>query len=430
MANINMLTARGVVGLTEPGRHSDGSNLYLNITKGGAKSWLFIYRSNGRQREMGLGSAAPGGVSLADAREAAAAARRLLAQGIDPLDAREAKKAEAKLAEAAKITFGQYASSYITLHEGEWANDKHVAQWKMTILGPPPAKTDRQKARQIDYCKELRKRPLAEVSTEDVLDVIRPLWATKRETANRIRQRIEAILDAAKVEGKRTGENPARWQGHLALILPAHGKKSKGHHAAMPWKQVPAFVADLRERDGIASRALEFLILTACRSGEVRGAAWSEFDLDAKIWTVPKERMKSAREHRVPLSERAVEIVRSMTALRPRHDWEGRLVFPGQARGPMSDMTLGAVLRRAGVEGATVHGFRSAFRDWGAECSSAPHEVLELALAHVVGDQTVAAYFRSDLFERRRALMDQWSSFVTGGGSDGENVVPIRAVGA
>lgn len=422
MAIINKLTARGVAGLTEPGRWSDGGNLYLNITRTGAKSWIFLYRFAGKQKEMGLGSAAPGQVSLADAREAAAEARRLVAQGIDPLAAKADAKEQAKAAQAAKLTFGEYAASYIALHEGEWRNDKHVAQWKSTILGPQPqAEGKRHRAPGPDYCRDLRKRPLAELTTEDVLAVIRPLWTGKRETANRIRQRIEAILDAAKVEGKRTSENPARWTGHLSLILPAHGKRSKGHHAAMPWQAVPAFVMALREKDGIAARALEFTILTAARSGEVRGATWGEFDLDNGLWTVPAGRMKAKVLHRVPLSDRAVELVEAMRPLRPRHEPEKALVFPG-TKGAMSDMTLSAVLKRMQVEGATVHGFRSAFRDWAAENTVAPFEVMEAALAHTVADGTVAAYFRSDLFQKRRALMDAWARFV---GTD--PTLPARA---
>ncbi|MCB1418314.1 MAG: integrase arm-type DNA-binding domain-containing protein [Notoacmeibacter sp.] len=413
MAIVNRLTARGVAGLNEPGRHADGANLYLNISKSGAKSWVFLFRFAGKQKEMGLGSAGPSGVSLADARDLAGEARRLLAQGIDPLAVRQTAKAEARAVEAAKITFGQYADDYVRLHEREWANDKHRAQWRATT-------SDR-------YIRDLRRRPLAEVCTEDVLDAIKPFWTDKRETANRIRQRIEAILDAAKVEGKRTGENPARWQGHLSLILPAHGKRSKGHHAAMPWKRMPAFVEALREKDGIAARAVEFTILTACRSGEIRNATWGEFDLADQVWTIPAARMKARREHRVPLSARVIEIVEAMAPLRPRDSWESALVFPGQRGRPMSDMTLSAVLRRMKVIDATVHGFRSSFRDWGAECTSAPHEVLEAALAHVVGDGTVAAYFRSDLFDRRRGLLEQWAAFIAAESDNRENVFAFRS---
>ncbi len=258
MAEINRLSARGVATISQPGRHADGGNLYLNVQKNtGAKSWIFLYRRDGRQREMGLGSAGPHGVSLAEAREAAAEARRMLARGADPLDARRTARAEAKAKAAAGITFGEYADAFITLHENEWRNAKHRAQWKAT-LGDA-------------YCADLRKRPLSEITTEDVLGALRPLWSDRRETANRLRMRVEKVLDAARVEGRRAGENPARWRGHLALLLPK-GKPAKRHHAAMPWSHVPAFYEALRDREGIAARAVELVILTACRSGEVRGS--------------------------------------------------------------------------------------------------------------------------------------------------------------
>jgi integrase len=413
MGIINRLTARGVAGLTEPGRWADGNNLYLNITKTGAKSWVFLYRFAGKTKEMGLGSAAPGQVSLAAARDLADAARRLLAQGIDPIAAKRTAVAEAKAAEAAKIMFGCFADNYIKLHEKDWANDKHIAQWKATT-------SDR-------YIRKLRSRPISEITTKDVLDAIKPFWVDRRETGNRIRQRIEAVLDAAKIEGKRSGDNPARWTGHLSLILPAHGKRSKGHHAAMAWQAVPAFVAALRERDGIAARALEFAILTAARSGEVRGAIWSEFDLDAKLWVVPGERMKAKVTHRVPLSDRAAELVEAMRPLRPRGDKGTALVFPGQAGKPMSDMTLAAVLKRMGVEGATVHGFRSSFRTWGGQVGTASHEVLEAALAHQPENRVVSAYTRTDFLDRRRDLMERWEKHVVGT-PPASNVIPLQAV--
>ncbi len=427
MAGINRLTARGIAALTEPGRHSDGGNLYLNISKTGSKSWVFFYRLNGKQREMGIGPFPT--VTLADARDKAAEARRLLAAGQDPLEAKKVAKAEAKAAAAGLTTFGEYARRFIEAREGDWKNEKHRAQWRSTLLGPEVKEGGRAKPGP-DYCADLRKRPVAEVGVEDVLTVIRPIWNTKRETASRIRQRIEKVLDAAAVEGLRpVGLNPARWGGHLALILPAHGVASKGHFTAMPWRDLPAFMTALADREGVAARALELLILCASRSGEIRGARWCEFDLDARVWTIPGERMKSGREHRVPLTDRAVEVVATMLPLRPRRpdDQPQALVFPGLRHAQLSDMTLGAVLKRMGVA-ATVHGFRSAFRDWAAECSSAPFDVIEMALAHQVGDQTVRAYLRSDLFDRRRVLMEQWTAYVTAP-RDAENVVLLRAVG-
>lgn len=427
MAGINRLTARGIAALTEPGRHSDGGNLYFNITKTGARSWVFFYRLNGKQREMGLGAFPT--VTLAEAREKAAEARRLLAAGQDPLDAKKAAKAEAKAAAAGLTTFGEYARRFIEAREGDWKNAKHRAQWRSTLLGPEVKEGGRAQAGP-DYCADLRKRPVAEVGVEDVLAVIRPIWNTKRETASRIRQRIEKVLDAAMVEGLRPmGLNPARWQGHLALLLPAHGVASKGHFTAMPWRDLPAFMTALADREGVAARALELLILCASRSGEIRGARWGEFDLDARVWTVPGERMKAGREHRVPLTDRAAEVVQTMLPLRPRRpeDQPGALVFPGLRHAQLSDMTLGAILKRMNIT-ATVHGFRSAFRDWAAECSSAPFDVIEQALAHQIGDATVRAYLRSDLFDRRRVLMEQWAGFVMAP-PDAENVVPLRAVG-
>lgn len=414
MAQINRLSARGVASITEPGRHADGGNLYLNVTKTGAKSWVFFYRLNKKQREMGLGPYPA--VSLADAREAAIEARRLLAVGEDPLDARKAARAAAKAAKASELTFGEYADQFIQGQMKEWKNEKHRAQWQST-LGDK-------------YIPELRKRPIAEVDVEDVLAVLRPIWNEKRETANRIRQRVERVLDAAMVEKKRPESlNPARWRGHLDKILPAHGKASKGHFKAMPWQEVPAFMAALEDRQGVSARAVEFVVLCAARSGEVRGMRWSEVDFDKKLWTIPPERMKAGREHRVPLSDRAVEVVQTMLHLRPRRDWEDALVFPGMKHGQLSDMTLGAVLKRMKIKNATIHGFRSAFRDWCGEATSTPFEVAEMALAHQVGDATVRAYLRGDLFEKRRALMDQWAAFCSTLPDDSK-VVPLKSAEA
>ncbi|AGT09475.1 tyrosine-type recombinase/integrase [Paracoccus aminophilus] len=399
---INRLTARGAAAISVPGRHADGQNLYLNISKAGSRSWVFLYKRDGRQREMGLGSAAPGAVSLAEAREAAAAARRILASGGDPLDARSASKKEARVEEARGTTFGEFADAFVDLHEAAWRNPKHRAQWRST-LGD-------------SYCSQLRKKPISQVETEDVLDVIRPLWLDRRETANRIRQRIETVLDAAVVDGRRSpGLNPARWKGHLALLLPKQARGAKGHHAALPWAEMPDFVSALSEREGVAARALEFLIFTAGRSGEVRGARWSEIDLERGLWIVPADRMKAGREHRVPLSPSAVAAVQTMLPLRPRRaeDISGALVFPGLRRAPLSDMTLSAVIKRMNVASATPHGFRSSFRDWAASDGSASFEAAEMCLAHVVGNQTVQAYLRADLFEQRRELLDRWANFLT-----------------
>lgn len=350
---------------------------------------------------MGLGAVGPDAVTLADAREMASDARRILVRGEDPLAARQAARDEAKAAAGRAVSFGAFADDFVATHQDGWKNPKHRAQWASTL-------SDR-------YIADLRKKAVADITTDDVLSAIKPLWGDKRETASRIRQRIERVIDAAVVAGKRPhGLNPAAWKGHLALLLPKHGKRSKGHHAAMPWAEVPDFMAALSDREGVAARAVEFTILTAARSGEVRGAVWGEVDLEARIWTIPAEKMKADRPHRVPLSAPAVSAVKTMLPLRPRRpeDVPGALVFPGLRKRPMSDMTLGAVLKRMKVEGATVHGFRSSFRDWAGEATDAPFEVAEMALAQAVGDATVQAYLRADLFERRRKLMDGWARFL------------------
>lgn len=428
MAEINKLSAKGVAALKVPGRHSDGGNLYLTISKTGAKAWVFFYRKDGKQREMGLGSYPA--VALADAREAAVEARRLLAQGGDPLTSKRTAKAEAKAADDARITFGAYAASYVAAHETGWKNEKHRDQWRMTLLGPqePAGKATTKRKVAPDYCRELRKRPIAEVSTEDVLAVLRPIWGGKRETANRIRQRIEVVLNAAVVEGKRpAGANPAAWRGHLSLLLPAHRRGvSKGHFTSMPWSEMPTFFAALAGRDGIAARALELLILTAARSGEVRGMTWGEVDLDRAVWSIPGERMKMGKPHRVHLCDRAVEAISTMLPLRPRRseDQAAALVFPGLRRAPLSDMTLAAVLQRMNVP-VTVHGFRSSFRTWGSEATSFPFEVLESALAHAPASAVVAAYQRGDHWDRRAELMKAWAAFLTAPPAD-EKVIPLR----
>lgn len=414
MAQINRLTARGVASITEAGRHADGGNLYLNVTKTGAKSWVFFYRFNKKQREMGLGPYPA--ISLADAREAAIETRRLLAAGEDPLEARKAARAAAKAAKASELTFGAYADEFVMGREETWKNEKHRAQWHSTL-------SDK-------YIPELRKRPVAEVDVEDILAALTPIWNEKRETANRIRQRVERILYAAMVENKRPeGLNPARWKGHLEHKLPKGRKIPKGHFRAMPWEEVPAFMTALEDRQGVSARALEFVVLCASRSGEVRGMRWNEVDLDKMLWRVPAERMKAGKEHHVPLSDRAVEVIQTMLPLRPRRNWGDALVFPGMKHGQLSDMTLGAVLKRMGIANATVHGFRSSFRDWCGEETSTPFEVAEMALAHKVGDETSQAYLRSTLFKKRRTLMDQWAAFCSTLPDDGK-VVPLRSAEA
>jgi integrase len=377
---LHKLSAREVAALAKPGRHSDGGGLYLNVTASGARSWVFMWKLAGKRREMGLGSLRD--VSLAKARQRAADAREKLADGLDPLAARDRPKA---------MTFGEAADAFIESMSGSWRNEKHRAQWKMTLTV---------------YCETFRSKPIADIGTEDVLTVLKPLWTAKPETASRLRGRIERVLDFARACGQRFGENPARWRGHLDAILPKRAKLTRGHHKAMPFDEVPTFMASLRERDGIAPRALEFAILTAARSGEVLGARWDEVNFDAGLWIVPATRMKAGRIHRIPLSGRAVEILRQMEQARL-----SEFVFPGLKRNrPLSGMALEMVLRRMKVD-VTVHGFRSAFRDWAGERTTFPREVAEAALAHLVGDAVERAYRRGDALEKRRQLMGAWARF-------------------
>jgi integrase len=339
-----------------------------------------LYRWHGKPTEIGLGSARD--VTLARARELRRQARSNLAEGLNPKDARKPPNT---------ATFGECADRVIEAMRPSWRNEKHIAQWTMTLR---------------HYAAPLRHLPVDKVGTDDVLSVLKTLWNLKPETASRLRGRIERVLDAAKAQGLRSGENPARWRGHLNQLLPKRPRLTRGHHAAMSYLAVPGFISNLQSRSAIAALALEFAILTAARSSEVLGARWNELDLDRAIWTVPPERMKAAREHRVPLSSRALRIVTDLEDSRTSD-----FVFPGEKAGrPLSGGALEMVLRRM-KEGATVHGFRSSFRDWAAECTNFPNEVCEAALAHVIRNQAEAAYRRGDLFEKRRKLMDSWGTY-------------------
>ncbi|MER9777143.1 integrase arm-type DNA-binding domain-containing protein [Mesorhizobium sp. M0220] len=403
---INKLSARAVDALSNPGRHSDGGGLYLKVLPDGRRQWIFMYRWQGKQKEMGLGAflpvSAPKGeryefVSLADARQKATAARAALDKRIDPMLARKA--------DLAAPTFGEFADALIDDLAAGFRNEKHVAQWR-TTLGDA-------------YCEALRKKPVNEIDTADVLAALKPVWQARQETATRVRGRIERVLDAAKAKGLRKGENPARWRGHLDALLPARQKLQRGHHAAMPYGDVPAFVARLRAAEAMAARGLEFLILTAARSGEVIEATWPEFDLDAAVWTVPAARMKAGKIHRVPLSDRALEIVNAL------HETKiSDFVFSGARKGkPLSNMAFAMQMRRMKLGHITTHGFRSSFRDWVSEEKHHPREVAEASLAHVLGDATERAYRRGDALEKRRALMRDWESHVTTAKAD--NVVKL-----
>jgi integrase len=375
------LTARKVQ-TAKPGKYSDGGNLYLVVSETGSRKWVLRFTWRGKPKEKGLGSAAS--VPLADAREKAATARRKIAQGINPIDE---PKSEGRIP-----TFGELADDVRQSLSKGFRNEKHKAQWKATLE---------------TYAAPLRAKPVDTVTTDDVLAVLKPIWMTKAETASRVRGRVEKVLDAAKAKGFRDGENPARWRGHLDHLLPRPSKLARGHHAAMPYEDVAAFIADLRKREATAALALELCILTAARSGEILGMQWSEIDLEKKNWTVPANRMKAGREHRVPLSSRAVAILRQLE--KPR---TGDLVFPGQARNkPLSNMAMEMMLRRMKIHDATVHGFRSSFRDWAGNVSNFPRELVETALAHVIGDKAEQAYRRSDALEKRRKLMDAWAAY-------------------
>jgi integrase len=388
-----------------PGMHAVGGTpgLYLYVTPTAA-SWILRYSFAGRRRDMGLGSRAE--VGLAEARERAAAARRQLRDGIDPLEAKRERRQLLLAGHAKRMSFRAAATAYIDAHGDAWRNAKHRMQWVNsleTYTGPVFGDLD-----------------VSRVDTALVMKALDSIWKTKTETATRVRGRIEAVLDWATVRGLRHGENPARWKGHLDKLLPQPGKIAKvEHHAALPYREIGAFVEELRKQQGIGARALEFAILTAARSGEVRGAVWEEFDIEAGVWVIPAERMKARREHRVPLSARAVEIVQSMQGL-------STFVFPGARHDkPLSDMTLTAALRRMQRGDLTAHGFRSTFRDWCAEQTAYPSEVAEMALAHTVGDKVEAAYRRGDLFEKRRRLMDDWAARCGIKEASGE-VVPLR----
>ena len=386
---INRLTARKVSTETKPGRHADGAGLYLIVDESGAKRWLFMFRWQGKLKEMGLGGTTS--VPLAQARDFAADARRVLAGGKNPIEVRRTDKASF----ASKTTFGVFADQLVADISSGFRNSKHRAQWKMTLTV---------------YAAPLRPKALGEINTTHILDVLKPIWSTKPETASRVRGRIERVLDAAKAKGLREGENPARWRGHLDQLLPKRQKLTRGHHAAMPYAEVPAFMAKLRKRKAMSALALEFCILNASRTNEVLSGKWPEVDRKAKIWTIPAERMKAGREHRVPLTARGIEITDAVQKLK-----SGDLIFPGQkAKRPLSETAMSNLLGRLGVDTYTVHGFRSAFRDWVEEQTSFPGTLAEAALAHVVGDETERAYRRGDVLDKRRKLMTAWAEYCMG----------------
>ena len=407
---IERLSALAVARAIKPGLYPDGAGLYLRVGRGGSKGWVLRFMLRGDAREMGLGGLSK--VSLAEARKKAADARLLLSEGKDPLTIRREEQIRQttaeKLAAARSITFSDCAEAYIRAHEASWRNEKHRQQWRNTLA---------------TYVEPVfGSVPVHDVDVDLITKVIEPIWSVKTETANRLRGRIEVILDWARVRGYRSGENLARWRGNLDHLLPARSKVRKvRHHAALPYVQLGGFMKDLRELDGIAAAALEFLVLTVGRTAEVIGARWTEVDLSNRVWIVPAIRMKNGREHRVPLSLTAIRLLKRMQG--SSEDY----VFPGRSpNSPLSNMALLMVLGRMGRGDITAHGFRSTFRDWAAERTNFPNEVVEMALAHAVDSKTEAAYRRGDLFEKRSRLMSVWAEFC-GKHNAPRNVIPLKS---
>jgi integrase len=388
------LTARQVETAKTPGLKADGGGLYLQIAPSGAKTWIYRFQVRGRRRDMGLGSVDV--YSLAEARRKAADSRRLVAEGIDPIDQRAALAARVAASAAKAIIFRECAERYIAAHQASWRNQKHARQWPSTL--------------EMYVYPAFGAVPVAAVDVGLVMKVVEPMWSTKPETASRVRGRIEAILDWAAARGYRAGENPARWRGHLENLLPKKSKVRRvEHHAALVYAEIADFIADLRHLQGTAARALEFAILTAGRTSEVIGARWDEINFAERLWTVPADRMKAAKEHRVPLSKQALGVLEQMAAIR-----QSEFVFAGDRTGrPISNMAMLMLLRRMGRGDLTTHGFRSTFRDWAAERTHFPAEVAEIALAHTVSDKIEAAYRRGDLFEKRRQLAEAWGRYCT-----------------
>ena len=389
---INRLSPLQVSRLKKPGLYPDGAGLYLQVGPSSTKSWVLRFMLAGKAREMGLGPLHT--ISLADARKRAQAGRQLLLLGIDPIEQRRQRVAAIRASEAKVVTFDEAAERYIAAHEKGWRNAKHGAQWRSTL---------RTYASPV-----VGSLNIAAIDTGLVARILEPIWTDKTETASRVRGRIEAVLDWAATRGFRSGDNPARWKGHLENILAPRSKVHRvQHHPALAYAQMPKVLAAIRKQGGVSARALEVLVLTAARTSEVLEARWSEVDLTNATWTIPADRIKAGREHRVPLSRDAVKV---LTALKKAK--RGEWVFPGgKEERPLSNMALLALLRRMGRSDLTVHGFRSTFRDWAAEQTNYAREVAEQALAHAIGDKVEAAYRRGDLFDKRRRLMNEWARF-------------------
>jgi integrase len=397
-AQINRLTATSVKN-KPPGMHADGGSLYLLVKPDGkSRSWIFRYRDRvtSKLRDMGLGPTWD--VSLAEARERAAGYRRQLRDGLDPLTTKHAQRAEAKQQHEKRMPFGRCAELYIETHRNGWRNPKHAQQWDSTLR---------------TYCQPVWALPVDTIDTGLVMKCLDPIWTTKTETASRLRGRIESVLAWATVRGLRTGDNPAQWRNHLDQLLPARNKvQAVEHRPALPYLEAAEFMAELRQRDTLAARALELQILTATRPGEAAGAKWSEFDLDGAVWTIPPDRMKAGKEHRVPLAPAVVKLLQALPHMSEN-------VFPGVRGKPITTDAAMKMLKEL-RPGLTAHGFRSTFRDWAAETTSHPREVIEIAMAHRLKDAAEAAYQRGDLLQRRSVLMKHWASYCATLPSDGK----------
>lgn len=409
---VERLTAKGVEGKRKPGYHADGAGLYLQVSRSGSKSWVFRYMlktisSSGKpmSREMGLGACPT--ISLLEARQNAVEQRKLLEKGLDPIDARDAQRLQETLKQGRSKTFADCSTAYIAAHRAGWRNAKHADQWTNTLE---------------TYANPvIGSLPVQEIDTGLVLRVLEPIWTTKTETATRVRSRMELVLDWAKVRGYRDGDNPARWRGHLDKMFPKRSKVAPvEHHEALPYADIGAFMKELRAREGIAPKALEFVILTAARVSEAVNARWDEIDLQHKMWIVPAERMKAHREHRVPLSDAAIRLLKPL-----KDEKQSDYVFPGwKIKAPLTGAACLKLLHDMEHDDLTTHGFRSTFRDWAAEQTGFPSRIAEAALAHVVGDKTEAAYQRGDLLEKRRLLMQAWADYC--GRAKSGKVVQLR----
>ncbi|KJV07171.1 tyrosine-type recombinase/integrase [Methylocucumis oryzae] len=392
---INKLSDREVSTKIKPGLHGDGLGLWLKVTRTKTKSWIFRYTRDGKTVDIGLGSCIT--VSLSEARKKAAKHRSVLDAGGNPLELKKQELAARKVSKAVALTFKQCAESYINKQQHEFKNAKHLQQWRNTLE---------------HYCFPIiGSLPVADIDTALVTACLEPIWTTKNETASRVRGRIEQVLAWATVSGYRTGDNPARWRGHLDKILPKPSKvQDTKHHTALPYVNMPAFMDELKQQDNTAARCLEFVILTAARTNEAIGATWDEIDLDAGVWTIPAERMKADKEHIVPLSNVCLELLKSMQAVK-----QNTYIFAG-ARGGLSNMAMLKLLERMGRKDLTVHGFRSTFRDWAAETTHHENFVLEMCLAHTIKNQAEKAYRRGDLLKKRLVVMNEWANYCDGTG--------------